>query len=240
MIFKCPGSQRFRQPEPEIIKCPACGKEVEIWTDEVKATCPGCRRTVMREAGSSCLDWCRYAKQCVGDKLFSKYMQNKAVGVKQKLIKELEEYFGDDKKRINHAKNVMHFAEELLRQEKGDWHIVIPASILHDIGIKEADRRYGLLSGHYQEKEGPPIARKVLLKIGLERENIDEICEIIAHHHSPGKIDTQNFKILYDADWLVNLKDEVDVTDKAELKKMIDRVFLTSAGKQLARKIYLK
>ena len=30
----------------------------------------------------------------------------------------------------------------------------------------------------------------------LKKEDIDEICEIIANHHNPGKVNTQNFKIL--------------------------------------------
>ncbi|MFQ5925757.1 MAG: phosphohydrolase, partial [Dehalococcoidia bacterium] len=69
---------------------------------------------------------------------------------------------------------------------------------------------------------------------------IVEICEIIAHHHSPGKIDTKNFKILYDADWLVNLRGEHDIQDRVKLAKVIERVFLTEGGKALAREIYLQ
>jgi len=160
--------------------------------------------------------------------------------LKQKLIKELEDYFGDDKKRINHAKNVMRFAEDLLKQEKGDRHIVIPASILHDIGIKVAEEKYGSSAGRYQEKEGPPIAKAILLKIGFRKEDIGQICEIIAHHHSPGNIHTLNFKLLYDADWLVNLKDGVDIKDRDKLKKLINKVFQTGPGKKLATKLYLK
>ena len=39
---------------------------------------------------------------------------------------------------------------------------------------------------------------KILLETGLKKEDIAEICEMIAHHHSPGKIDTENFRILQD------------------------------------------
>jgi HD superfamily phosphohydrolase YqeK len=159
--------------------------------------------------------------------------------MRQELIKELETYFGNDKKRINHARNVMHFAEKLLKKEKADRHIVIPASILHDIGIKVAEAKYGSTAGRYQEKEGPPIAKNILLKLGFKKEYIDEICEIIAHHHTPGKGSTQNFKILYDADWLENIKEELGKKDKTELRKMIDKVFLTNTGKALAEKTYL-
>lgn len=238
MISKCPGALRFREPQPEIIKCPSCNEEVEIWTDEIKATCRNCKETVIRQGGSTCLDWCRYAKECVGAQVYNKYMKNRLITIRQKLIEELEGYLGNDKKRIKHAKSVMHFAGELLKKEAGDWHIVIPASILHDIGIKEAERKYGSSAGNYQEREGPAIARKFLLEVGFKMEDIDEICEIIAHHHTLGKINTQNFRLLYDADWLVNLKDEVATEDKTKLSEVIDKVFLTKAGKELAEKIY--
>jgi hypothetical protein len=166
-------------------------------------------------------------------------MTGKEAPIKDRLIKELEEYFGPDAKRIKHAKKALGYAEELLKSEKADERIVIPASILHDVGIKIAEKKYGSAAGSYQEIEGPAIAKGILLKTGLSKEDIDEICEIIGNHHSPWKVDTLNFKVLYDADWLVNLKDEYHVDDKEKLSKIIDRVFLTKTGKQLAKHIYL-
>ncbi len=240
MIFNCPGAQKFRQPQPQITKCPSCNKEMEVWTDEIQTTCPDCKTVVMRQQkGQSCLDWCRYAKECVGNDIYSKYLTNKSITLREKLIKELEDYFGNDFKRIKHAKNVMHFAEELLRLHQADWHIVIPASILHDVGIKVSEEKYGLSDSVHQEKEGPIIASKILLKLGLKKEDVQEICEIIAHHHSPSKINTHNFKVLYDADLLVNLKDEADTKDKIKLKEIIEKGVLTDAAKALATKIYL-
>ena len=77
MIFKCPGSQKFKQPQPETIKCNFCGSEAEIWTDEAEVTCPNCKKIIMKKDGQSCLDWCRYAKECVGEEAYNKYMKNK-------------------------------------------------------------------------------------------------------------------------------------------------------------------
>ncbi|MDP2729543.1 MAG: HD domain-containing protein [Dehalococcoidales bacterium] len=151
----------------------------------------------------------------------------------------MEAHFGQDRKRINHARRVTGYAEELLKQEGGDYSIVIAAGLLHDIGIKAAEKKYGSTSGKYQEKEGPPIAREILSRLNFPAEQIEEICQIIAHHHSPGKINTRNFKILYDADWLVNLKDEYDIKDKDKLASIINRVFLTPSGKAMARESYL-
>jgi HD superfamily phosphodiesterase len=158
---------------------------------------------------------------------------------KEALVREMEAYFGDDAGRIKHADRVTAYAERLLGQEAGDYSIVIGAAVLHDIGIPQAVKKYGSASGKYQEIEGPPIARKILTGLGFEDGQVEEICEIIGHHHSPGKINTTNFKILYDADWLVNLEHEYDIRDKKKLGNIIERVFLTGSGRALARETYL-
>jgi HD superfamily phosphodiesterase len=151
----------------------------------------------------------------------------------------MEAYFGTDSRRIEHARKVTGYAERLLESEGGDRSIVVAAAVLHDIGIPLAEKKYGSARGKYQEIEGPPVARDILTRLGFAAGQIDEVCQIIAHHHSPGKIATLNFGILYDADWLVNLKDEYDIQDRAKLETIIDRVFLTATGKRLAREVYL-
>ena len=236
----CPGSKLLRQPAPEMFACPSCGEEVEIWTDETRANCANCGRAVLRDTKMSCLDWCKYGEDCVGDATYSRYMRNKAIGTKQQLLECLENYFDQDLKRIEHAKKVLEFAEELLESEEADWHIVIPASILHDVGIKAAEEKYGSSAGPLQEKEGPPVAKGILLKLGLKMEDVEEICTIIAHHHSPGKVDTQNFRVLYDADCLVNISDLAGKKDDGELAQIIEKMFLTETGKKLALKNYVE
>ena len=239
MSSYCPGAKQFIQPKPEDRKCPSCGVEVEVWTDELKATCPRCKKTIMREGAPACLEWCAYAKQCVGTQVYDEYMEGKAATVRRKLLEALEGHFGEDTKRIAHARRVMEFAEELLKEEQADWHIVIPASILHDFGIKSAEAKYGSSAPGHQEKEGPAIARKILLGLGLKMEHIDEICDIVANHHSPGKIDTRNFAVLCDADQIVNLKHKAERQDRQRVEELIEETFLTAAGKELARKTYL-
>jgi len=68
----CPGSRTIREPRPELINCPDCGREVEIWTDELKATCPGCGHKVFRAQPASCIDWCPHAKECVGPEVYER------------------------------------------------------------------------------------------------------------------------------------------------------------------------
>lgn len=74
MVFDktCPGARTIREPMPEFINCPDCGREVEIWTDELKATCSACGGKVFRAAQASCIDWCPHAKECVGPEVYEK------------------------------------------------------------------------------------------------------------------------------------------------------------------------
>jgi predicted RNase H-like nuclease (RuvC/YqgF family) len=235
---RCPGAMFMRQPKPEIFLCPSCGKDVEIWSDEFKAVCRNCRKPVYRSREMSCLEWCAMAEECVGTQVFSSYRANREVSIRQALLKELETYFGEDSKRIGHAKRVLNYAEELLKKESGDWHVIVPASILHDVGIKAAEQKFGSAAGHLQEKEGPEIAKKILFRVGLRVQAIAEICDIIAHHHSPGSIDTQNFKVLYDADMLVNIEETLSGKDEKEKERIIGRAFLTPTGREIAARVY--
>ena len=159
--------------------------------------------------------------------------------MEEKILKRMTEYFGEDKKRIYHAREVLRYAKELLKNEGGSNAVVISVAILHDIGIKECEMKYNSTNGQLQEKEGPPIAREILESLKIREEIIDEVCRIIASHHSPGEVNTLNFKILWDADWLVNLKDEYDIRNKKKLGMIIEKVFMTKTGKTKARKFYL-
>jgi len=244
MNLKCPGID-IRNLRVEEQVCKKCGYTVEIFSNELMVICPRCKAKIYREEIPSCIDWCNYARQCIGEEKYKELkprIENKKekLDFKERILSEMIHYFGDDIKRINHARKVLYFVEKILEQEKGaDRRVVIISAILHDIGIKECERKYNSTDGQLQEKEGPPIAKEILEKVGIKEEIIDEVCKIIASHHSPGEIDTLNFKILWDSDWLVNIEDEFNLNDKEKLKRIIDKNFLTSAGKQIAKEKYL-
>ncbi len=156
-----------------------------------------------------------------------------------KVRKAMMEYFGADRRRIDHALQVAGYAEKILQREPGSREVVLAAAFLHDIGIHEAERKYGSAAGNLQEIEGPPIAREILSSLGYEQALVDEVCDIIASHHSPGEIGTDNFRVIWDADWLVNMGDEMDLDDTRNLQKTIEKIFMTPTGKGLAEEMYL-
>lgn len=152
----------------------------------------------------------------------------------------MRDYFGADQRRIDHALRVTGFAEQILKHEKGDRLVVIAAALLHDIGIREAERKYGSSAGDLQEREGPPVAREILTGLAFDVAVIDEVCAIIASHHSLGEVDTDNFRVIWDADWLVNLGDEFDLKDGRKTSEMIRKIFQTTTGMSIAEQIYLQ
>jgi len=49
LYFKCTGNYPVSRALPELIVCPDCGVEVEIWTDEIKGKCASCNRVFKKD-----------------------------------------------------------------------------------------------------------------------------------------------------------------------------------------------
>ncbi len=77
-MFKegCPGSAEIRTPKPEDIRCQQCGEKIEIWSDEPETQCRKCGHMNSRPIGTSCIEWCAYAKECVGAEKLEKLLKS--------------------------------------------------------------------------------------------------------------------------------------------------------------------
>jgi hypothetical protein len=179
----CPGAKILRQPQPEIFDCPSCGEEVEIWTDEIRGVCSNCGRAVFREGTMSCLEWCKFAEECVGEEAYDRYLKNRAVGLRRRLLEAMRKLWQQDADRSRRAEAVLSWSEEILKSEKADWHIVIPASILQNIDGR-AD------AGGFRS------ARDILARSGLMREDIERIFRIIERDPSESG---PEFDVVHDA-----------------------------------------
>jgi putative nucleotidyltransferase with HDIG domain len=241
--MKCPGQDmRFWKPGDIFeTQCPKCGGKVEFFKDEVKRKCRCGHVIVNPKLDFGCAEWCQYAEQCIGvvpEELKARQKAEERDSLKERISVEMKKYFGKDLKRVNHALKVARYAEQILKMEGGNPLVVLGAAYLHDIGIHEAEKKYGSASGYYQEMEGPAIAREILERLDVQKEIIEEIWDIIGHHHSPRERETLNFQILYEADWLVNIEEEGISKDRERLEKMVGKVFKTVTGRQLAEKLY--
>ena len=217
-------------------------EKIEFFKDEVRRKCHCGQEIVNPKLDFGCAQWCPYAEQCIGEVPEEAKERQKSEQkdlLKKRIALEMKKYFGTDFKRTNHAIKVARYAEQILMKEGGNPLVVMGAAYLHDIGIHEAERKYGSTSGPYQEKEGPPIAKEILERLDIQKEMTDEICDIIGHHHSPREQETLNFQVLYEADWLVNIEEEGISKDREKVEKFIGKVFRTVTGKQLAEGLFL-
>ncbi|MFC1545527.1 HD domain-containing protein [Gemmatimonadota bacterium] len=158
------------------------------------------------------------------------------------LIPEMEQVFTEMKSMIEHTNTVLGHAVEIQKGEGGDLTIVKAAAILHDIGMPRAREVHGSTSGRFQEIEGPTVAREILTRHRFHTDQIDHICGLIANHHSdrdPEIVDTLEFHVLWDADWLVNFRGRYRNATDEEKAAAIEEIFKTKRGKELAREMYL-
>lgn len=155
--------------------------------------------------------------------------------VKEKMI----EYYTGDARRIHHFLKVHSFAK-LIGEMEGiagkEMEILEVAALVHDIGIKNSEKKYGYNTGKTQEKEGSPEAEKLLLSLTDDTAFIERVCYLVGHHHTYSNIDGTDYQILVEADFLVNLYE-----DKEHIKAVwsaYEKIFRTRSGRKLCREIF--
>jgi len=244
MIVKCPGQdKRFWKPDDIFeVNCSSCGNSVEFFKDDPSRRCRNCgERVVNPKFFLGCAQWCEHAKECLGfDPKGLSAEEQEHASVADQLIEAVKQEFRDDQDRITHALAVLDRAEEIMRNEGGQPRVVIAAALLHDIGIREAEQKYGSSEPRYQELEGPPIAKRIMENLGMDEATIEHVVRIVGSHHSAGEIDTLEFRIVWDADQLVNLAEKLSRCDHDELKSIIEATFKTETGKNTVYKLFAR
>ena len=158
--------------------------------------------------------------------------------LKETLYREMMAYDAGDPARIQHFVKVHSFAQAIGKAEKLEEEvqfILECAALVHDIGIKPAEAKYGKSDGKFQEQEGPAEAEKMMRVLGFEEAVIERVSYLVGHHHTYTNIDGMDYQILVEADFLVNYFENgssADTIQKPE-KKWQKRCFSQN------RQIYL-
>ena len=60
---------------PTIIEkvCPQCGHEIEMFSIDTEMVCEHCGFVAYNDT-LSCVQWCEYARQCVGDEMYEQML----------------------------------------------------------------------------------------------------------------------------------------------------------------------
>lgn len=150
------------------------------------------------------------------------------------------EYDAGDPRRVQHFMKVYAFCHAIGTAEGLSAHeqeLLDAAAILHDIGIHNAEHAHSSSAGNWQELEGPPVARMLLHALGWAEDAIERICWLIAHHHSHHASEELPFRILLEADFLVNAYE--DALPRTACEAARDRIFRTETGKHYLAQLFL-
>lgn len=141
------------------------------------------------------------------------------------------DYYVGDARRINHFVRVHGYARLIGLNENLDDRtqaILEAAALVHDIGIKPSEEKYGHCEGPLQEKEGPPVARAMLRELGFPDDVVERVCFLVGHHHTYTHIDGIDYRILVEADFLVNAIDSQ--LPPENIRSVKERIFRTASG----------
>ncbi|MDO5121229.1 MAG: HD domain-containing protein [Erysipelotrichaceae bacterium] len=110
------------------------------------------------------------------------------------------------------------------------------AAIVHDIACPILRREYGNSPHDLQEKYGPPMVREFYRDSGMSEEMLERICYLVGHHHTFTDVDGLDYRILLEADFLVN------AGENEKYRNSVDRfrqeVFRTKTGTALLNSMY--
>ncbi len=156
-----------------------------------------------------------------------------------KVCGAMQDYFGDDQRRIDHALQVAAYTEQMLAFIEADAVLASSAAYLHDIGIHEAERVHGSNAGNWQEIEGPPIARQILQKLDAPPELVERVATLVGCHHTPNGDDSAEFRILWDADALVNFQEVAAKKGRGQMETILNNHMMTEPGFRMAQHLFL-
>lgn len=162
-------------------------------------------------------------------------MQTKIIALMEAMIV----YYRGDAKRTQHFLKVHQLARYIGIKERLDTDTQMAleaAALVHDIGIRLAEKQFGRCDGKLQEALGPELAREMLQRLQFDPAMIERVCYLVGHHHTYSQIDGLDYQILVEADFLVNLYE--DGCDRAAVAVAYENIFRTESGRKVCETMY--
>ena len=165
-------------------------------------------------------------------------MDNKTVA---DLMQKMIAYSDGNLHDIAHFIKVHSYARTIGIQEElldSEQETVELAAIIHDIACPLCRIKYGNTNGKHQEEESAPLVREILEGIDIPEAMADRINYLVSHHHTYTNVDGIDYRILLEADFLVNA-DESNMSADAILNAR-SSFYETKTGIALLDSIYKK
>lgn len=226
--MRCPGQDmRFwKGGDAFEVPCPKCGHSVELFKDESSARCIQCgHRFRNPRLDLKCAEWCAHAEECLGFLPDARETATSGEGaLASRLLQAVKEAFFGEQTRISRALVVFQHAKELASKEGGDSRVILAAALLRDVDPSPQ-----------APTERP---RRILQKIGLPEDVVEQTCQTIAQLRSGQPSDTIEWKVAHDAYRLADMASE-DCSDAERVQSIIAKQLTTEAARQRARRFFL-
>ena len=158
----------------------------------------------------------------------------------EELALAMIDYKNGDPKRIQHTTKVHAYASKIGKCEGLDedtLFILESAALVHDIGIRASEKKYGHQNGKLQEQEGPAVAREMLTRLGgFTDQQIERVCWLVGHHHTYHVCEDLDYQILIEADFLVNLFEDEESPNA--IRAVHKNIFRTESGTKMLETMY--
>ena len=158
----------------------------------------------------------------------------------EELALAMIDYKNGDPKRIQHTTKVHAYASMIGKCEGLDedtLFILESAALVHDIGIRASEKKYGHQNGKLQEQEGPAVAREMLTRLGgFTDQQIERICWLVGHHHTYHVCEDLDYQILIESDFLVNLFEDEESPNA--IRAVRKNIFRTESGTRMLETMY--
>ena len=110
------------------------------------------------------------------------------------------------------------------------------AAITHDIACPLCRKKYGNTNGKYQEIEGIPLVRKFLSATGVSEAQIERVTFLVGHHHTFTEIDSVDWQILVEADYIANATE--NGYSEQNIRNTMQKIMKTESGKRLLQSVF--
>ena len=155
-------------------------------------------------------------------------------------IEKMIDFYNGNLHDINHFLKVWAFAKNIGEQEGLDartQETLEFAAVVHDISCPLCSEKYGDTNGKHQELESVPLVEAFFAGEDCDAD-FERISWLVAHHHTYTGIDGIDYRILLEADFLVNA-DESGYS-KSAIENAKKQFFRTDTGLCLLNSIYLR
>ena len=156
-------------------------------------------------------------------------------------MKKMIECANGNRHDVAHLLKVWGYARTIGTLEKLDAHtqkVLELTAIVHDISCPHCREKYGNTNGKYQELESPPLVEAFFAGTDVPAEDVKRISYLVSHHHTYTDVEGMDYRILLEADFLVNA-DESNYSTEA-IQNARNLFFRTDAGTALLDSIYLR